>query len=76
MPPSNWSRCGDRDGQGQFVETWDPTANGLLAQSTPHPNTDYRPPGLLSRIKAKRSAVLDTGFCCPLSISEIVGSGS
>ena len=32
--------------------------------------------GLLSRIKAKRSAVLDTGFCCPLSISEIVGSGS
>jgi hypothetical protein len=44
-----------------------------MAQSTPHPNTCFRPAGLLSRIKAKRSAVLNTGSRCPLSVSEIVG---
>jgi len=72
---NRWSSInrGDLDGQGQFIETWYPTANRLLAQCTPHPNTYFRPADLLSRFKAKHSAVLDTGFRYPLSVSEIVG---
>jgi hypothetical protein len=56
---NRWSflNRGDLDGQWQFVNTWDPDNQKLLADFTPHVNS-YFGLGLLSRFTAKHSAVL------------------
>jgi hypothetical protein len=56
---NRWSflNRGNLDGQWQFVNTWDPDQNKLLAEFTPHANS-YFGLGLMSRFTAKHSDVL------------------
>jgi hypothetical protein len=58
---NRWSMLnrGDLDGQWQLVDTWDFDTDKLREKFAPHPNSYYLY-GLLSRLTAPHSEVLDT----------------
>ena len=71
---NRWSflNRGGLDGQGAVHRDLESDSEQAVGAIHAAPNAYFRPAGLLSRFKAERSAVLDTGFRSPLSVFEIM----